>query len=232
MGIDDRTEWLEADGLGGFASGTTAGIRTRRYHALLLTAIDAAHGQSGAGERLRRLGRYGGRIVCALDPALCAGRAPSGRRVSHHRLRRRSLADLAIRGGRRHSRDARSSSSSTAPAPWSSSGRWCGAKGPVVLARQAVPVRVATITAMHHENGAFRFEAAQNEALVTVLVVPRLPDVVSLSNGDYRHGARLVPSTFCTPPSASAAWTTPRISRRRASSAGRLPRLANRRCGS
>jgi len=36
--IDDTTEWLEADGLGGFASGTTSGIRTRRYHALLLTA--------------------------------------------------------------------------------------------------------------------------------------------------------------------------------------------------
>src|SRR6266542_5857933 len=31
-------EWLEADGLGGFASGTATGIRTRRYHALLLTA--------------------------------------------------------------------------------------------------------------------------------------------------------------------------------------------------
>ncbi len=31
-------EWLEADGLGGFASGTVSGIRTRRYHALLLSA--------------------------------------------------------------------------------------------------------------------------------------------------------------------------------------------------
>jgi predicted glycogen debranching enzyme len=31
-------EWLEADGLGGFASGTTSGVRTRRYHALLLCA--------------------------------------------------------------------------------------------------------------------------------------------------------------------------------------------------
>ena len=36
--VSDSTEWLEADGLGGFASGTTSGIRTRRYHALLLTA--------------------------------------------------------------------------------------------------------------------------------------------------------------------------------------------------
>ena len=38
--ISDSAEWLEADGLGGFASGTTTGIRTRRYHALLLTATN------------------------------------------------------------------------------------------------------------------------------------------------------------------------------------------------
>jgi len=36
--VDTYTEWLEADGLGGFASGTTAGVATRRYHALLLSA--------------------------------------------------------------------------------------------------------------------------------------------------------------------------------------------------
>jgi predicted glycogen debranching enzyme len=36
--VDTQSEWLEADGLGGFASGTTSGIATRRYHALLLAA--------------------------------------------------------------------------------------------------------------------------------------------------------------------------------------------------
>jgi predicted glycogen debranching enzyme len=36
--VDPRAEWLEADGLGGFASGTVSGVRTRRYHALLLAA--------------------------------------------------------------------------------------------------------------------------------------------------------------------------------------------------
>src|SRR5262245_7049260 len=36
--MDDR-EWLEADGLGGFASGTASRVRTRRYHALLLSAL-------------------------------------------------------------------------------------------------------------------------------------------------------------------------------------------------
>lgn len=34
----ERAEWLETDGLGGFASGTVSGIRTRRYHALLLVS--------------------------------------------------------------------------------------------------------------------------------------------------------------------------------------------------
>src|SRR3954468_12333486 len=45
MNIDDRTEWLEADGNGGFASGTTSGIRTRRYHALVLSATTPPTGR-------------------------------------------------------------------------------------------------------------------------------------------------------------------------------------------
>ena len=43
--IDPNAEWLEADGLGGFASGTVSGIRTRRYHALLLTATTPPAGR-------------------------------------------------------------------------------------------------------------------------------------------------------------------------------------------
>ncbi len=38
-------EWLEADGLGGFASGPVVGPRTRRYHALLLPAIQPPAGR-------------------------------------------------------------------------------------------------------------------------------------------------------------------------------------------
>jgi len=33
--MEAQVEWLEADGLGGFASGTASGLRTRKYHALL-----------------------------------------------------------------------------------------------------------------------------------------------------------------------------------------------------
>ncbi len=38
MRPNPHAEWLEADGLGGFASGTAGLVRTRRYHALLLAA--------------------------------------------------------------------------------------------------------------------------------------------------------------------------------------------------
>ncbi len=39
-------EWLVTNGLGGFASGTVAGIPTRRYHGLLVSALPAPLGRS------------------------------------------------------------------------------------------------------------------------------------------------------------------------------------------
>ena len=45
MRYDLDAEWLEADGLGGFASGTVSGIRTRRYHALILAATTPPGGR-------------------------------------------------------------------------------------------------------------------------------------------------------------------------------------------
>jgi len=44
-GLDLDAEWLEADGRGGFASGTVSGLRTRRYHALLLSATHPPAGR-------------------------------------------------------------------------------------------------------------------------------------------------------------------------------------------
>jgi len=56
-----RREWLVADGLGGYAMGTVAGLRTRRYHGLLAVAVD--------GPARRMLG------LAALDPVLVVGDA-------------------------------------------------------------------------------------------------------------------------------------------------------------
>ena len=38
LDIDPASEWLEADGLGGYASGTVGTLRTRRYHGVRVTA--------------------------------------------------------------------------------------------------------------------------------------------------------------------------------------------------
>ncbi|HUX13214.1 MAG TPA: glycogen debranching enzyme N-terminal domain-containing protein, partial [Spirochaetia bacterium] len=43
--VDSLAEWLETDGLGGYASGTVSGVRTRRYHALLLSAVNPPTGR-------------------------------------------------------------------------------------------------------------------------------------------------------------------------------------------
>jgi len=42
---DLNAEWLETDGQGGFASGTVSGIRSRRYHGLLLVATEPPEGR-------------------------------------------------------------------------------------------------------------------------------------------------------------------------------------------
>jgi predicted glycogen debranching enzyme len=44
--ISSALEWLEPDGLGGFASGTSSGERTRRYHGLLLVATTPPTGRT------------------------------------------------------------------------------------------------------------------------------------------------------------------------------------------
>lgn len=39
-------EWLVTNGLGGYASGTLAGVVTRRYHGLLVAALPAPLGRT------------------------------------------------------------------------------------------------------------------------------------------------------------------------------------------
>ena len=39
LGIAESREWLCTNGIGGFASGTVAGVLTRRYHGLLVAAL-------------------------------------------------------------------------------------------------------------------------------------------------------------------------------------------------
>ncbi len=46
LGTAERREWLCTNGIGGFASGTVAGTLTRRYHGLLMAALDPPLGRT------------------------------------------------------------------------------------------------------------------------------------------------------------------------------------------
>ena len=49
LDVASRREWLETNGLGGYASSTIAGVNTRRYHGLLVGAAKPPVGRPSAG---------------------------------------------------------------------------------------------------------------------------------------------------------------------------------------
>lgn len=55
-----RQEWLCANGIGGYASGTVAGLLTRRYHGLLIAAATPPLGLTLLVAKLEETARYGG----------------------------------------------------------------------------------------------------------------------------------------------------------------------------
>jgi predicted glycogen debranching enzyme len=66
-------DWLIANGMGGFASGTVAGTLTRRYHGLLFAALKPPLGRTLLVSKVEETAEYGGR----KDP-LSANRWASG----------------------------------------------------------------------------------------------------------------------------------------------------------
>src|SRR4051812_43923766 len=54
-------EWLETNGLGGFSSSTIVGMNTRRYHGLLIAALQPPTGRSVLLSKLEETLLIGGR---------------------------------------------------------------------------------------------------------------------------------------------------------------------------
>jgi predicted glycogen debranching enzyme len=59
----ERREWLCANGIGGFASGTVAGSLTRRYHGLLVAALDPPLGRTLLVAKADETVAYDGSVV-------------------------------------------------------------------------------------------------------------------------------------------------------------------------
>jgi len=69
----EEREWLVTNGIGGFASGTVAGLLTRRYHGLLIATLKPPLGRTLLVAKLEELAEYDGRTY-----ALSANRWSGG----------------------------------------------------------------------------------------------------------------------------------------------------------
>jgi predicted glycogen debranching enzyme len=177
-------EWLEADGLGGFASGTVGGIRTRRYHALLLAATTPPTGrmvlvsglevwlETPAGRFPLSSQRYTPDVVhpdgqdrlieFRVDPwPRWTFRAEDGTEVAQELIAHAGHPEVALRW-----RLLRGASARLVVRPLMSGRDYHG---------------------LHRENPGFRFEPDVTGARVTWQVYPGLPPVSALANGAYRH---------------------------------------------
>jgi len=185
-----EAEWLEPDGLGGFASGTASGIRSRRYHALLLVATTPPGGRMALvngldawvedrGERLTVNGervflsrqRYAPDIVAPENPAELESfvhepwptwtyRLPNGTRISQELIVPSGQPAVAL--------------------------RWrvlSGSRIGVLVVRPFLSGR--DFHALHHQNSAFRFDAEIGQGVVRWSPYPGVPAVTALSNGAY-----------------------------------------------
>jgi predicted glycogen debranching enzyme len=181
----ETREWLEADGLGGFASGTVAGIRTRRYHALLLTATTPPTG------RVVLVNGFDAWVhtadgSCALSTQRYAPDVlhPDGAsRIVSFTSEPWPTWEFATPDGARLLQEILVEHDSGAVLiTWS----LIAAAGPVTLrARPLLSGR--DYHSLHHENGGLRFDADRKGAAVVFHPYDTLPCVVSSSNGDYRH---------------------------------------------
>src|ERR1043165_8477271 len=72
-------EWLVTNGLGGYASGTLAGVAARRYHGLLVAALPAPLGRQMMFNHLSDMVRLGDGTT-----ALLGGHEQQGGRLSIH----------------------------------------------------------------------------------------------------------------------------------------------------
>jgi len=173
-------EWLEADGAGGFASGTVSGERTRRYHALLSVALTPPTGrvvlvngieawvEGDAGRTFLTTQRYAPDIVYPDG----AERIESFEPEPWPRWRYR------LAGGGSITQEIVGSPSGTA-LRWTLNG-----PGPArLVVRPLISGRDCHAT--HHENPALAFGAEIRPGAVTWRPYPGLPPITASGNFEY-----------------------------------------------
>lgn len=182
--IADDREWLETDGRGGFASGTASGIRTRRYHALLLPATTPPTGRMV--------------LVSGVDAWVETPRgrvAISSQRYAPDTIHPDGVSrltgfvsdpwptwtyDIGDEMRVRHEIfiDRRSGA---VVLSWHVS----GASSPLTL-RVRPFIAARDYHGLQHENGAFRFDATKAGPFTAFQVYDGVPAIACLTNGEYQ----------------------------------------------
>ena len=183
MPLHSSAEWLEADGLGGFASGTVAGPRTRRYHALLLAAQEPPTGRVVLVNGLDAfVTTDGGRYAITSQRYSPDATSPDGaRRLESFEADPWPRWRVELPDGTRLEHEL------FVPR---------GIPAVVLSWRLQGPLRPATLEvrpflsgrdyhALHHENGDFRFAAEGGEGSLTFRPYPSVPAVTALTNGAF-----------------------------------------------
>ncbi len=182
---DPTAEWIEPDGLGGFASGCASGVRTRRYHALLVSALTPPLGrhalvadvdvaiETPAGRFALSSHRFEGDLVHPDGVSRLAGfcdrpwprwryRLEDGAEIDYEIFTLHRSAGVVLR--------------------WTATGLRDDARlevRPLLSGRDA--------HALMHENDAFRFGADVAGGRVAWSPYPSLPEIATYSNGEYAH---------------------------------------------
>ncbi len=182
-----EAEWLEPDGVGGFASGTVARIRRRRYHAILNAALSPPTGRTvlvsgfdawiDRGDGSQPVGwlsaqRYTPDVATGTADLLIGFEAspwpawtfrlPPGIEIRSELFVARPSGAVVLR--------------------WRPTGR---APGLRLVVRPFLAPR--DLHALHHENPAFRFDAAEGEGMISWQPYGALPAIQCRHNGSYRH---------------------------------------------
>jgi predicted glycogen debranching enzyme len=181
--FDARDEWLEADGLGGFASGTVSGVRTRRYHALLLSAARPPAGRfvlvngldavvsTRAGEFSISSQAYAPGVVSPDGERRIEAFSPDPWPRWRFRLEDGSAVEQEICARR---------DSPLVIVTW----RRTGGRGPAALS--VLPfLSGRDYHALHHENSSFRFTPERSRGWLVWRPYDGVPAIAALANGEF-----------------------------------------------
>jgi predicted glycogen debranching enzyme len=182
---DLSAEWIETDGLGGFASGTVGMVRTRRYHALLLASanpptdryvlvngleawLDTPHGSFPIHAQ-----RYDPGVTYPQDTALleCFEPDPIPRWTYSLPGALRLEQELFVKHG-----------SPLTCLGWRVAGEGSGASLRIRLFFSG-----RDLHALHHENADFDFEPESEPGRWRWRPYPGVPEVSVEANGTYEH---------------------------------------------